>query len=80
MPVSYTHLDVYKRQPDVDVVIVPIGGGGLISGVAFAIKDVYKRQTIRGLHIFAADGFMSKKAPLNGIIRGLQNTMILGTT
>ena len=30
------------------------------------------KTTILGLHIFAADGFMSKKVPLIGIIRGLQ--------
>lgn len=32
-------LDIYDQRPDVDTVIVPIGGGGLISGVASAIKQ-----------------------------------------
>ncbi|MFM9878708.1 MAG: threonine ammonia-lyase [Rhodoglobus sp.] len=32
-------LEVYEQCPDVDTVIVPIGGGGLISGVASAIKQ-----------------------------------------
>jgi threonine dehydratase len=32
-------LEILDERPDVDVVIVPIGGGGLISGVATAIKD-----------------------------------------
>ncbi len=27
-------------MPDVEAVIVPVGGGGLISGVAFAIKSL----------------------------------------
>ena len=27
-------------MPDIDAVIVPIGGGGLISGVAFTIKSL----------------------------------------
>jgi threonine dehydratase len=31
-------LEILEDLPDVDVVIVPIGGGGLISGVAAAIK------------------------------------------
>jgi threonine dehydratase len=31
-------LELYHDLPDVDVVVVPIGGGGLISGVAMALK------------------------------------------
>jgi threonine dehydratase len=32
-------LEVVEDVPDVDVVVVPIGGGGLISGVATALKE-----------------------------------------
>lgn len=32
-------LEIAEDFPDVDVVVVPIGGGGLISGVALAIKQ-----------------------------------------
>lgn len=32
-------LEIYDQRPDVDTVVVPIGGGGLISGVASAIKQ-----------------------------------------
>jgi len=31
-------LDVFEQAPDVDTIIVPIGGGGLVSGVAAAAK------------------------------------------
>ena len=31
-------LELYDQLPDVDTVVVPIGGGGLISGVATALK------------------------------------------
>lgn len=31
-------LELLEEMPDVEVVIVPIGGGGLISGVAYALK------------------------------------------
>ena len=29
-----------NELPDVDVVVVPVGGGGLISGVAYALKTL----------------------------------------
>ncbi len=32
-------LEIVEQLPDVDTVIVPLGGGGLISGVALAVKD-----------------------------------------
>jgi threonine dehydratase len=31
-------LEILDQLPDVDAVLVPVGGGGLVSGVAFAIK------------------------------------------
>ena len=33
-------LEIREQMPDVQAVVVPIGGGGLISGVAFAIKTL----------------------------------------
>ena len=38
-------LEIVRDWPDVDVVVVPIGGGGLISGVSMAVKSV--NPTIR---------------------------------
>jgi threonine dehydratase len=32
-------LEIHDDMPDVDVVVVPIGGGGLISGVSLALKS-----------------------------------------
>jgi threonine dehydratase len=34
-----TGLEILEQVPDVDVVVVPVGGGGLISGVAAAVKQ-----------------------------------------
>lgn len=33
-------LEIFEDMPDVDAVIVPIGGGGLISGIATALKSL----------------------------------------
>jgi len=33
-------LEIYEDLPDVDTVVVPVGGGGLMSGVAIALKTL----------------------------------------
>jgi len=42
-------LEIIKELDDVDVILVPIGGGGLISGIAFAIKMLKPRIKIIGV-------------------------------
>ena len=42
-------LEIVKEIPDVDSVIVPIGGGGLIGGIATAIKAVRPQCRIYGV-------------------------------
>ena len=37
-------LEILDQLPDVDAVIVPVGGGGLISGVAFASQEPEARR------------------------------------
>lgn len=32
-------LEILEQQPDIDVVVVPVGGGGLISGISIAVKS-----------------------------------------
>ena len=42
-------LEILNQLPDVDAVIVPIGGGGLISGVAYAIKSLNPNVKVYGV-------------------------------
>lgn len=42
-------LEILDQLPDVDAVIVPIGGGGLISGVAYAIKQLNPNVKVYGV-------------------------------
>lgn len=42
-------LEILDQLPDVDAVIVPIGGGGLISGVACAIKQLNPNIKVYGV-------------------------------
>jgi threonine dehydratase len=47
-------LEIVQDWPDVDAVVVPIGGGGLISGVAMAVKGHNPR--IRVIGVESSDG------------------------
>jgi threonine dehydratase len=42
-------LEVLEDAPDVDTVIVPIGGGGLISGIATAVKAIAPKARVIGV-------------------------------
>ena len=47
-------LEVYEQMPDVDAVIVPIGGGGLIAGIAMAIKEMNPKVKVIGVNAAGA--------------------------
>jgi len=47
--------EMYHDNPDVDTVVVPIGGGGLISGVATAIKHLSPETRVVGVQATGAE-------------------------
>ena len=47
-------LEIMNEMSDVDAVIVPIGGGGLISGVACAIKSISPHVKVYGVQAVGA--------------------------
>jgi len=47
-------LEIVEALPNVENVIVPIGGGGLISGVAFAIKSLNPKIKVYGVQASGA--------------------------
>jgi threonine dehydratase len=49
-------LEIHDDMPDVEVVVVPIGGGGLISGVALAVKSRNPEIQIIGVESSGAPG------------------------
>ena len=56
-------LEILDELEDLDAVVVPIGGGGLISGIAFAIKHLNPDIKIYGVQAAgAASMFESRKA------------------
>ncbi len=42
-------LEIIENIPDVDVIIVPVGGGGLIAGISYAVKALKPSCTIIGV-------------------------------
>ncbi len=47
-------LEIYEQMPDVDAIIVPIGGGGLIAGIAMAIKEMNPKIKVIGVNAAGA--------------------------
>ena len=42
-------LEILEKNPDVETIVIPIGGGGLISGVAYTIKQIKPEVRIIGV-------------------------------
>jgi len=51
-----TGLEIAEDFPDVDLVVVPVGGGGLLSGVASAIRAVRPRARVVAVELEAGPG------------------------
>lgn len=56
-------LEVLEDLPDIDTFIVPIGGGGLIAGLATAVKETNPHINVIGVQAKASDAYVkSRKA------------------
>ncbi|HEV8613450.1 MAG TPA: threonine ammonia-lyase [Gemmatimonadales bacterium] len=55
-------LEILEDWPEVDVVVVPIGGGGLISGIALALKSSNPRLRVIGVESSGAPGMQRSVA------------------
>jgi threonine dehydratase len=51
-----TGLEIVEDLPEVDVVIVPVGGGGLLGGVATAIKSLRPEARVVAVELAAGPG------------------------
>ncbi len=47
-------LEILEQVPDVDTVLVPVGGGGMIAGICIAIKEVRPEVRVIGIEAAAA--------------------------
>ncbi len=68
-------LELLEQLPDMDAVVVPIGGGGLISGVAFAIKSLNPNIKVYGVQAAGAPSMYNSVK--DGKIKRLDNVATL---
>ncbi len=52
-------LEILSQLVDVDAIVVPVGGGGLISGVAFAVKAVNPKVKVYGVQAAGAPSMLN---------------------
>lgn len=52
-------LELAEQVPDLDAVIVPIGGGGLISGIAYTIKSLNDKVKVYGVQASGAPSMLN---------------------
>ena len=70
-------LEVIQDWPELDAIIVPIGGGGLISGVSMAMKS--HNPNIRVIGVESSDGPAMKRSVEAGNLQTIEcNTVIDG--
>ncbi|KAK6056518.1 threonine ammonia-lyase [Cooperia oncophora] len=50
-------LEILEQTPDVDAIIVPVGGGGLIAGIAVAVKTLKPQVQIIGVETETCPSF-----------------------
>jgi threonine dehydratase len=55
-------LELYEQNSDLDAVVVPVGGGGLIAGMALALKTLIPRIRIIGVQAEAVPSMKSALA------------------
>ncbi|WP_432490626.1 pyridoxal-phosphate dependent enzyme, partial [Flavonifractor plautii] len=59
-------IEILEKVPDLDTVVIPIGGGGLISGMAVALKSLKPGIRVIGVQSDRSPGMAhlyNKQAP-----------------
>lgn len=68
-------MEIINENPDIDTVIVPIGGGGLASGVAYAVKTLKPSVRVIGVQAEGAASMFSSLS--HNKIEALQNILTI---
>jgi threonine dehydratase len=71
-------LEILEQVPDVQAVVVPIGGGGLVAGVSLAIKSILPEVRTFGVEPERAAGFSAALAAGRVVKTPLRSTLADG--
>jgi threonine dehydratase len=71
-------LEIARQVPDLDAIIVPIGGGGLIAGIALAMKATLPKVQIIGVEPKGAASFTSAMAAGEPVLINMEPTLADG--
>ncbi|ALC92949.1 threonine dehydratase [Bacillus sp. FJAT-18017] len=71
-------IEMLSQQPDLDTIIVPVGGGGLISGAAVAAKQLKPKIRIIGVQAEGAKGMHDKFHGYPSMVAGTSKTIAEG--
>lgn len=52
-------LEMLKKRPDLDILLVPLSGGGLLAGIAMAAKSINPDITVVGVSIFQSPAMLA---------------------
>lgn len=71
-------LEILEQLPDVDVILCPIGGGGLISGLAYAVKQLRPECKVYGVEAAEAASMKASLEAKNKVTLSSANTFADG--
>ncbi|CAF3950978.1 unnamed protein product [Adineta steineri] len=71
-------LEVLDQVPDVDAILVPTGGGGLLAGIAVAVKSLNPRVQIISVESERASGFYASTKAGHPVFTECQSTLADG--
>ncbi|RPA12111.1 threonine ammonia-lyase [Gordonia sp. OPL2] len=70
--------EILEQMPDVDAIVVPLGGGGLLAGIAAAVKQRRPEVTIVGVQAAQAAAWPQSLADGHPVALTAMNTMADG--
>jgi len=71
-------LEMMDQVPDLDVIVVPVGGGGLIAGVAIAAKAIRPQVQIIGVEPARAASFTAARSAGQPVTTSIEPTLADG--
>lgn len=71
-------VEIVEDVPDVDVVVVPVGGAGLIAGVSLAVKTLKPECKVIGVEPAFCASFSEALKANKPVLVGVQNTLADG--